>query len=101
MRAPPRATRAAPLPPRARACAFTPRPSPHTLTGALRPSADCINAIRFLAIDGVEKAKSGHPGLPMGAAPMSYLLWNEQMKFNPKVCAAGGGGAARGARWCR
>jgi transketolase len=45
---------------------------------------DCINAIRFLAIDGVEKAKSGHPGLPMGAAPMSYLLWNEQMKFNPK-----------------
>lgn len=37
----------------------------------------CINAIRFLAIDGVNKAKSGHPGLPMGAAPMAYVLYNE------------------------
>ena len=44
----------------------------------------CVNAIRFLAIDGVEKAASGHPGLPMGAAPMAYLLWNEYMKFNPQ-----------------
>ncbi len=44
----------------------------------------CINAIRFLAIDGVEKAKSGHPGLPMGAAPMSFVLWDKFMHFNPK-----------------
>jgi transketolase len=44
----------------------------------------CVNAIRFLAIDAVNKAKSGHPGLPMGAAPMSYVLFNETMKFNPK-----------------
>lgn len=44
----------------------------------------CINAIRFLSIDGVEKAKSGHPGLPMGAAPMSFVLWDQFMKFNPK-----------------
>jgi hypothetical protein len=44
----------------------------------------CVNAIRFLAIDGVNKAKSGHPGLPMGAAPMSYVLFNEFMNFNPK-----------------
>ncbi|ANV90072.1 transketolase [Picosynechococcus sp. PCC 8807] len=44
----------------------------------------CINAIRFLAIDGVEKAKSGHPGLPMGAAPMAYTLWDKFMRFNPK-----------------
>lgn len=44
----------------------------------------CINAIRFLSIDGVEKAKSGHPGLPMGCAPMSYVLWDQFMKFNPK-----------------
>ncbi|GBG76005.1 hypothetical protein CBR_g21246 [Chara braunii] len=44
----------------------------------------CINAIRFLAIDAVEKAKSGHPGLPMGAAPMGYILYDEVMKFNPK-----------------
>ncbi|MBL1211196.1 transketolase [Geminocystis sp. GBBB08] len=44
----------------------------------------CINAIRFLSIDGVEKAKSGHPGLPMGAAPMSFVLWDQFLKFNPK-----------------
>jgi len=44
----------------------------------------CINAIRFLAIDAVEKANSGHPGLPMGCAPMAYILFNEMMKFNPK-----------------
>lgn len=44
----------------------------------------CINAIRFLSIDGVEKAKSGHPGLPMGCAPMSFVLWDQFLKFNPK-----------------
>lgn len=44
----------------------------------------CVNAIRFLSIDGVEKAKSGHPGLPMGAAPMAFVLWDQFMKFNPK-----------------
>jgi transketolase len=42
-----------------------------------------INSVRFLAIDAVEKAKSGHPGLPMGAAPMAYVTW-QQMHFNPK-----------------
>ncbi|MBW4648223.1 MAG: transketolase [Kastovskya adunca ATA6-11-RM4] len=44
----------------------------------------CINSIRFLAIDAVEKANSGHPGLPMGAAPMSFVLWNRFMRINPK-----------------
>jgi transketolase len=44
----------------------------------------CINSIRFLAIDAVEKAKSGHPGLPMGAAPMAFTLWDKFMRFNPK-----------------
>ena len=44
----------------------------------------CINSIRFLAIDAVENAKSGHPGLPMGAAPMAYVLWDRFMRFNPK-----------------
>lgn len=44
----------------------------------------CINSIRFLAIDAVEKAKSGHPGLPMGAAPMAFVLWDRIMRFNPK-----------------
>jgi transketolase len=44
----------------------------------------CINTIRFLSIDAVDKANSGHPGAPMGCAPMSYVMWNETMKYNPK-----------------
>jgi transketolase len=43
-----------------------------------------INTIRFLAIDAVEKANSGHPGLPMGCAPMGHILYDEVMKYNPK-----------------
>ena len=43
-----------------------------------------VNTIRFLAADGVEKAKSGHPGLPMGAADYAYVLWAKYLKFNPK-----------------
>ncbi|MCP9885677.1 transketolase [Synechococcus sp. ATX 2A4] len=43
----------------------------------------CINSIRFLAIDAVNKANSGHPGLPMGAAPMAYALWDRVLKHNP------------------
>ncbi|MCM3023970.1 transketolase [Weizmannia ginsengihumi] len=43
-----------------------------------------INTIRTLAIDAIEKANSGHPGLPMGAAPMAYTLWTEFMTHNPK-----------------
>ena len=42
-----------------------------------------INAIRFLTIDSIEKAKSGHPGTPMGLAPLAYLLWTEIMNFDP------------------
>lgn len=42
-----------------------------------------INAIRFLSVDMVQKANSGHPGLPMGAAPMTYVLWKEFLKHNP------------------
>lgn len=44
----------------------------------------CINSIRFLAIDAVQKANSGHPGLPMGAAPMAFVLWDRFMRYNPK-----------------
>lgn len=44
----------------------------------------CINTIRGLAIDGVQKANSGHPGLPMGCAPMAYALWTQHLKHNPK-----------------
>lgn len=43
----------------------------------------CINTIRFLAVDSVEKAKSGHPGLPLGAAPMAYVLWDRFLRHNP------------------
>lgn len=45
--------------------------------------ADCINAIRLLAVDAVEAAGSGHPGLPMGAAPMAYTLWTQFLRHNP------------------
>ncbi|NDJ84795.1 MAG: transketolase [Chloroflexi bacterium] len=43
-----------------------------------------INTIRFLAVDAVQRANSGHPGLPMGAAPMAYVLWTQFLKHNPK-----------------
>src|SRR3989442_1503046 len=42
-----------------------------------------VNAIRFLAADAVEHARSGHPGLPMGAAPMAYVLWQRFLRHNP------------------
>lgn len=49
------------------------------------PSIDqlCINTIRTLAMDAVQQAKSGHPGMPMGAAPMAYVLWTEFLQHNP------------------
>ncbi len=43
----------------------------------------CINALRFLAVDAVEQARSGHPGLPLGAAPMAYVLWDRFLRHNP------------------
>lgn len=43
----------------------------------------CINTIRTLAMDGVQKAKSGHPGMPMGTAAMAYVLWTKFLKHNP------------------
>ncbi len=43
----------------------------------------CINTIRMLSIDAVQKANSGHPGLPLDAAPMAYVLWTRYMKHNP------------------
>ena len=43
----------------------------------------CVNAIRFLAVDTVEKANSGHPGTPMGAAAMAYALWDRHLRHNP------------------
>lgn len=43
----------------------------------------CINTMRFLAVDMVQQANSGHPGAPMGAAPMAYVLWGRFLKHNP------------------
>jgi len=43
----------------------------------------CVNTIRFLAVDGVQKANSGHPGMPMGAAPAAYVLWDRFLKHDP------------------
>lgn len=43
----------------------------------------CINTLRFLSVDMVQKANSGHPGLPLDAAPMAYALWMHWLKFNP------------------
>ncbi len=57
------------------------------MTTALRPSGDldtiCINTIRTLAIDAVEQADSGHPGTPMGMAPVGYQLWQYELRFDP------------------
>src|ERR1051325_1985631 len=44
----------------------------------------CINTMRFLSVDAVQKANSGHPGLPLGAAPMAYVLWDRALKHNPR-----------------
>ena len=46
-----------------------------------------VNTIRFLSVDAVQKANSGHPGLPLGAAPMAYVLWQKFLRFDPKEFA--------------
>jgi len=50
-----------------------------------QPNLDnlCVNTIRFLSVDAVQHANSGHPGLPMGAAPAAYVLWTRHFKHNP------------------
>ena len=42
-----------------------------------------VSAVRVLSIEGIQKAKSGHPGMPLGAAPIAYELWANHMKHNP------------------
>ena len=44
----------------------------------------CINTIRTLSLDAVQKAESGHPGLPLGMAPTAYVLWTRFLRHNPK-----------------
>ena len=55
------------------------------VTSSAREDLDllCINTVRFLAVDAVEQAKSGHPGMPLGAAPMAYVLWDRFLRHNP------------------
>src|SRR5215467_9819191 len=67
-------------------------PTPHDTTARGASSENlmandfektCIDTIRFLAVDMVQKANSGHPGMPLGAAPMAYVLWTRWLKHNP------------------
>jgi transketolase len=59
-----------------------------TAPGSNRPASEieqlCINTVRTLAMDAVQKANSGHPGTPMALAPLAYLLWTKHMKYNPR-----------------
>ncbi|MDQ2915988.1 MAG: transketolase [Pseudomonadota bacterium] len=57
--------------------------APSSVPSPAAPDDLCINTLRFLSVDAVQKAKSGHPGLPMGAAPMAYALWTHFLKHNP------------------
>jgi transketolase len=54
------------------------------MTSASQLETLCINSIRFLAIDAINKSNSGHPGLPMGCAPMAFALWDKALRHNPK-----------------
>jgi len=53
------------------------------LTAATPLDRQCVNTLRFLSVDMVQKANSGHPGLPLGAAPMAYVLWTRWLRYNP------------------
>ncbi len=61
-----------------------------TASGASRNAHDgnidqlCVNTLRMLSADAIEQANSGHPGLPLGAAPMAYVLWTKFLRFNPE-----------------
>jgi transketolase len=54
------------------------------VTGGSAIERTCINAIRMMSIDAVQKANSGHPGMPMGAATMAYILWTRHLRHNPR-----------------
>jgi hypothetical protein len=57
--------------------------SPRPMTSAQLDQLS-INCIRTLSMDAVQQAKSGHPGTPMGLAPLVYTLWNRVMRFDPQ-----------------
>ena len=56
---------------------------PQITTAAGRIARSCANALRMLAIDAVEAANSGHPGMPMGMADIAEVLWRRHLKHNP------------------
>jgi transketolase len=55
-----------------------------TLLAPLALDELCVNTPRFLSVDMVQKAESGHPGLPLGSASMAYALWDRSLRFNPR-----------------
>jgi transketolase len=57
--------------------------APPTMSPDSALDNECINTLRFLSVDAVQKADSGHPGMPMGAAAMAYVLWTRFLKHNP------------------
>ncbi|NRO97033.1 transketolase [Paraburkholderia sp. NMBU_R16] len=59
------------------------RPAVSAPITAAKLDALCVDTLRFLSVDAVQKADSGHPGLPLGAAPMAYVLWTRFLKHNP------------------
>src|SRR3954453_4376502 len=65
--------------------AAAPRSAPPSSSGPSGQSLEdlCINAIRVLSMDAVQKANSGHPGTPMALAPLAYLLWTKHLRYNP------------------
>ncbi|HMI46378.1 MAG TPA: transketolase, partial [Gemmatimonadaceae bacterium] len=65
--------------------ASAPRSAPPSSSSSSGQSLEdlCINAIRVLAMDAVQKADSGHPGTPMALAPLAYVLWSKHLRYNP------------------
>src|SRR6202162_4182426 len=64
---------------------LAPQTAPPSSSAASGQSLEdlCINAIRVLAMDAVQKADSGHPGTPMALAPLAYVLWTRHLRYNP------------------
>jgi transketolase len=64
---------------------LAPQPAPPSSSSASGRSLEelCINAIRVLSMDAVQKADSGHPGTPMALAPLAYVLWTQHLRYNP------------------
>ena len=60
-----------------------------------------INTLRFLAVDAVEKAKSGHPGAPLGDSPIAYLLFHKYMRHNPRNSQWSKSRPLRALEWAR